>query len=551
MALAATTIAEVWTTGSDTLNGGLFDPGQTAGMFTDLAVTSATGNSPVATSASYNFVAGDVGAHLFIGAGTNFTPGWYKIASVAANAATLNATLGQAILLGPPTIPTTVAGCATVASPTGGTWSIDYSQQAAAQIAYTDIASVGTGLTATSAAKPFAKQLVGNCIVITGGTNLNLGRYVLVSVSGVTGTFVGATNITTGAGVNGTGGMGGAWASPGAATAVLLAGFKVFIKNTATFLITSASTNVAGGCLAPVAGGAGTQVKYIGYNTYRRDGGTAPVLQASGISTFTMAAPLTGQIWENLVFDGNALTSSRGFVSGVTATGQMHHCTLKNFTNQAVNVTSNAFQIYDSIITGCSGTSPAATGASYDRVEAYSNTVSAIQATNSGSYIRNCLVYNNSGASSDGITMTAGGVVADCTIYNNGRHGVNLSHATNVMLGSGNLSYGNAGYQYTNTAAINKGTRLRNCAGDASGSGTYDSSKLTDVFGFITLTADPFVNKAGANFALNNNLGGGALCRAAGVPGAFLAGTTTAYPDVGAVQHRDLYGYPRSRIVNV
>jgi len=90
MALSATTIFEVETGGSDTLNGGAFDPGQTAGMLTDGAATSATGTAPVFTSASYNFVAGDVGAWIYIASGTNWIPGWYKISSVGSNAATLN-----------------------------------------------------------------------------------------------------------------------------------------------------------------------------------------------------------------------------------------------------------------------------------------------------------------------------------------------------------------------------------------------------------------------------------------------------------------------------
>ena len=37
MALSASTIWEVETGGSDTANGGAFDPSQTAGMFTDLS----------------------------------------------------------------------------------------------------------------------------------------------------------------------------------------------------------------------------------------------------------------------------------------------------------------------------------------------------------------------------------------------------------------------------------------------------------------------------------------------------------------------------------
>src|ERR1043166_3965216 len=114
MALAAATIWDVRTTGDDTNNGGAFDPSQTAGMFTDGAATSATSAAPVFTSASYNFVAGDAGAWLFIASGTNWIAGWYHIDSVASNAATLNGTIGSAVV-GSANVPgtaSTVQGCA-------------------------------------------------------------------------------------------------------------------------------------------------------------------------------------------------------------------------------------------------------------------------------------------------------------------------------------------------------------------------------------------------------------------------------------------------------
>src|SRR5262245_15878555 len=124
MALAATTIWAVDTGGDDTNFSGAFDPGQTAGMFTDGAATSATTSAPVFTSASYNFVAGDAGAWLYVASGTNWIPGWYKIASVSLNAATLTATIGQAVksTSGVVSGPSTATGCATTGSPTGATW---------------------------------------------------------------------------------------------------------------------------------------------------------------------------------------------------------------------------------------------------------------------------------------------------------------------------------------------------------------------------------------------------------------------------------------------
>src|SRR5690349_21784534 len=79
---AAGSTNTVWeirsTATASNVNCGGFDIGNTH-FLTDGAATSATGASPVFTSASYNFQAGDVGAWIYISAGTNWTPGFYKI----------------------------------------------------------------------------------------------------------------------------------------------------------------------------------------------------------------------------------------------------------------------------------------------------------------------------------------------------------------------------------------------------------------------------------------------------------------------------------------
>ncbi len=73
------TLTITWNTGG---NGGGFDTG-VAGFPTDGAATVATSSAPVFTSASYNFVAGDVGAWIYIKSGTNWTAGWYQITVVS------------------------------------------------------------------------------------------------------------------------------------------------------------------------------------------------------------------------------------------------------------------------------------------------------------------------------------------------------------------------------------------------------------------------------------------------------------------------------------
>ena len=65
---------------------------------TDLVIDGS--NDEKVTSASYNFLSGDVGKWVVVTAGTSWTVGAYKIVSVAANAATLAASPGAISLTG-------------------------------------------------------------------------------------------------------------------------------------------------------------------------------------------------------------------------------------------------------------------------------------------------------------------------------------------------------------------------------------------------------------------------------------------------------------------
>lgn len=107
MAIASTTVWELRATndvdslGRNMLQGGGFNPGN-ANFLADLACAGAGGKeansaTPEVSSASYNFVSTDVSAWLYIKSGTNWTPGWYQISSVAANKATLSAAVGTAL----------------------------------------------------------------------------------------------------------------------------------------------------------------------------------------------------------------------------------------------------------------------------------------------------------------------------------------------------------------------------------------------------------------------------------------------------------------------
>jgi hypothetical protein len=214
MSIAAGTVWEINASGTaNNANGGGFNP-TNANFATDLACDTNTGNtnSPVVSSASYNFVSADVGKWVYVKSGTNWTAGWYQIASVASNKATLSAAVGQAIQTdstkGFPVskyVTNTAAGCATVGTPTGGTWGIDHSQATAAKVAAaTDLmvnAITNTVVHAASGSHSFDVSDVGNFIHITAGTGYTQGWYEIVSVSGGDATLdrsPGAVGITGG-----------------------------------------------------------------------------------------------------------------------------------------------------------------------------------------------------------------------------------------------------------------------------------------------------------------------------------------------------------------
>ena len=55
----------------------------------------------------------------------------------------------------------------------------------------------------------------------------------------------------------------------------------------------------------------------------------------------------------------------------------------------------------------------------------------------------------------------------------------------------------------------------------------------------IILSADPFVNAASSNFALNSTIGGGAACRYAGAGITYTGINTENYRSIGITQFRN------------
>jgi hypothetical protein len=423
----------------------------------------------------------------------------------------------------------------------------DYSQQdskntVGSNISTVDAVANGT-TTITSATAAFTTAITGNDIYLAGGSGSLTGGWYEA-------TYVSATSITVdrtvAAGTGITLNIGGALASPGQLGANMVAGNDFYIK-AGTYTVTSASTNVSGGCLSlPAGASAANIVKGAGYQTTRGDGGTKPLLQASGISTFSLITTAAGNHVENLSVDGAGLTSSKGFNLAAGA-AQAYRCKAANCTNSGYVGNSIALTgLYLCEATGCSTAAAFSVGSAFG-CTAHDNTVTGFM----GCSATLSIACNNSGASSDGFNNnTNNALFIGDTSYGNGRDGFRFTTVQAQCACVNCISEGNAGWQYNASAAMDM-VYLYNCAGKADGSGLVNATTIaaSQQIGLVTCTAEIFVAAGSNNFALNTTAGGGAACRAAGILGAFPGLSTTGYADIGAVQHQDSGGAGHQRRV--
>jgi hypothetical protein len=244
---------------------------------TNGAATGATTTTPSFSSASYTFVAADVGAAVFVQSGTNWTPGLYQIVSVTAGAATLD------------------RACASVASPTAATWGVAYSGLAQPRVTFTDLAIDATTATKfTSAAFPVGVNDIGNTVAITGGLGIAIQQVTIVSVSGVIATCDKALGTLSSTGGRGT--LGG-----GASSTVIAPG----------------STSLPVFSVAPFAAGggwilAGAQaIRYAAGVAIAPPPGPAPVLSIDAIATgATLATGVYGYAYTLRTALGETLPSA-------------------------------------------------------------------------------------------------------------------------------------------------------------------------------------------------------------------------------------------------
>jgi len=412
----------------------------------------------------------------------------------------------------------------------------DYSLQTTPQYSPTDLAAGSGSTTLTSAAAGFTSAMVGNLIRITTGTNVAAGHYEITAFTNTTTVTLDRTPTSGGALSGGTGFVGGCLASPGYACSVAVSGNDGWLK-AATYTITSTTNNIAAGRFTLPAASNQDEAIWSGYTTTRGDGGRATILAGGSITNVALCTGNTGARLQYCILDGASKTGINGYSSG----NAIWHCLAQHCPGSGI---ANPALIYDCETTDCNGTNGGIlmTTGFILACSSHDNAGPGFS-TNGHVTIDRCLAWNNTGSTGRGFVATStGGYFNNCLAYGNAQAGFYSSAGSNARgtawwncVSVNNSTHGFA----ASTTAV--GVTLFNCAGYNNTSGNVQSGAFAENNGFITLTADPFVNAASLNFALNTTSGGGAALRAAGLPITWpgASGSMIGYLDVGPAQHAD------------
>lgn len=539
------------TTGGTEANGGGFDPSLTTNMLTDGAATSATGASPVFSSASYNFVAGDVGAYLYIASGTNWTPGWYPIVSVAANAATLDADVttnrGGALLANKTVLTTT--GCATTASPTGATFSIDYTPLNTAPVSASDLTSTAS-TTMTSATGGFTKVMIGNTVKLTSGSGTTPGYYSITNRTDTNTITVDRSSGTYTAGVFKVGGAhaslvnysnsGTGLPTPAVATP-LAAGHTIWMKGAGNENPSASDYDYdAGYWTFPAGSSTAGWIKIIGYNG-------RPQIDYSGLLIYNSA-------YFHILYlcpKQNAATSTTyGFLSSGRSVAS--HCRFDQNGYDAVQHAGAAFDCYFKN----GGSTTAGTAYAWTGTNQYPSILignvfenirgGAIRDASGLSYIANNIIRNCKGTATAGILLDAstyGSIIYGNTIDNGAGDAIRLSDAdviastvirNNII--SNHAGSGKFGINCSvGTTALNDALIIDKIDYNDLYANTTDRNNHSA--GIHDKAVDPtYTDSASGDYSIGTNL------KESGFPNTFPNGASTAYIDIGGVQRQEPAG---------
>ncbi len=427
----------------------------------------------------------------------------------------------------------------------GSVTGTDRSQQAAAHVTFDGAtitaANAGAGATITLTGYTVLAGDVDNYLRIASGTNFTAGLYRILSVNVGSNTWTMDRNCTSGAGSAMVGRMGGAVLTMAKIEADMVSGNRCYMQ-TGTYVDTAGTTWDVGGTEA-----SGLMMAMEGYAVTRGDKGfvlgvdTRPVWQASGNNLTLVTSGVESTTFENIIFDGNLQTGSRG-VRFTSTYESVRNCKFMKFTNSAISLEQTRTFAVGCEVTLCT-TQPAVLNGSGCVIgcHIHANTVTGISISSTGvGYILNNWIVDNTGASSDGIGTSStplmhlimGNVVA-----NNGRDGYRGT-TPRVIPFFNNIFYGNAGYGINQTNWVSGGSAIytmldHNAFG---GNGTAAMNGMTVGGNNITLGGSPFVNAATGDYRINTASGPGAAISGTGLPDLIPGTSYDPNIDVGFAQ---------------
>ena len=410
-------------------------------------------------------------------------------------------------------------------------------------LSVTDLVTAGTA-TIVSATANFSAAIVGNIVLISGGTgSITADWYQAVTFTNSTTIVVDrATGLTAGTGA--TINIGGALNSFTQLNTNMspVQGNAAWVKATGTVSLASPFTFNFNGSAA------GQYVFIQGYTSTRGDNGMVTISPSVNFSTSFMLTNSTfGITFANFIMDCNGNTA-RGYnfnlfgqrVLNVTiqnctgdlaflfsaAGNQCVQCTVINQAGSDATLGAYYFLATSEVCIWCVAVGGTGPGAGF------------FWATTQGPGVFFSIAANNAG---DGFSLLANqstGSCIGCDAYGNAGDGFKFrgtSSAGNFLL-MDSIAYGNTGFGlnlstgapgYTGTRQFDYNGYGNNTAGNLNNltAGSHD----------VTLSANPFTNGAGNNFALNSTAGGGAALKGVGFPGALNTGGT-GHLDIGALQ---------------
>lgn len=420
----------------------------------------------------------------------------------------------------------------------------DYSLVAAVVLSRIDGVSVGTAVL-TSGTGGFTAAMVGNgiCLSAFGSGGVIFGDYCIVGFTNVN-TITLDRNVTAGTYDFA---VGGSKSSPGQAAKSAVDGNKIYVKNSVTCTITTSTPGSEGPVVLP----ASAQILLEGYTTTHGDLGSQAVISAGsigGIAIVTLNGTFNDtQFCVNIKADGNSQTSTVGFLGSNPYVDSVILCQAVNCTTAGFSATLKAEQCFASACaTGFSALSSChACSAKSCTTAGFVSKISAPAPCP----ITFCIAT----LCQIGFVTGYGAICENCDAYGSTGDGFATDGTYDLVKLENCISVSSGGYGYDYSINGGKDLLMINCAGYNNTSGNINASSVLRSFGFVTLTANPFTNAAGNDFSLNTTAGGGAACRASGVPGVFNGLSTTGYLDIGSVQHQDTGGaglaLPVARII--